>query len=189
MKTKRDKMIDKISIITEIDILTALWRDIKNSYDVKNNRQRRNVRYRSATMVAMRKHGNLSLHDIGKIFERDHATVIHSQNKHEVDYNYDKEYRAIYQAIEEHIIKTLDAYDLRNFDLPQLHADNSNRNEVIDEYKEKIVELEDKVKGLVQDNIEAKKMQNFYQKQHEYLKERYDNLNEMYQKLKSRTLV
>lgn len=189
MKTKREKIIDKISIITEIDILTSLWYDIKTTYEVKNNRVRRNVRYRSATMVAMREHGNLSLQDIGRIFDKDHATVIHSQKKHEIDFSYDREYRAIYKAVEEHVIKALDAYNLRDFNLPTPNTHDYNRDEVIDQYKGKIAELENKVSELSYETAEAKKLQKFYQNQHEYLKERYDTLNEMYNKLKERTLI
>ena len=75
------------------------WSTIEETHDVGRNRERRNVLYRFAFFVACRELSSLSLSTIGRILNKDHATVIHAMKSHESNYRFDAQYREIYTEI------------------------------------------------------------------------------------------
>lgn len=75
------------------------WETIKESHSIGKSRHRRNVLYRHAFMVACREVSQLSLMSIGKILNKDHATVLHALRSHEQNYRFDVQYRNIYTEI------------------------------------------------------------------------------------------
>ena len=68
------------------------WSTIEETHDVGRNRERRNVLYSFAFFVACRELSNLSLSTIGRILNKDHATVIHAMKSHESTENYFQEF-------------------------------------------------------------------------------------------------
>lgn len=59
-----------------------------------NTRQEDQVFARSAMMVVMREH--MTLMQIGRIFDRNHASVLHAIRNHDMNYNWSKMYQHFY---------------------------------------------------------------------------------------------
>jgi len=64
-----------------------------------NTRQEDQVFARSAMMVVMRNH--MTLMQIGRIFDRNHASVLHAINNHEDNYNWSKMYQHFYEIAQD----------------------------------------------------------------------------------------
>lgn len=64
-----------------------------------NTRQEDQVFARSAMMVVMRNH--MTLMQIGRIFDRNHASVLHAIRNHEDNYNWSKMYQHFYQVAQD----------------------------------------------------------------------------------------
>ena len=64
-----------------------------------NTRQEDQVFARSAMMVVMR--NQMTLMQIGRIFDRNHATVLHAINNHEDNYNWSKMYQHFYEVAQD----------------------------------------------------------------------------------------
>lgn len=84
-----------------------LWLEIKLANELTESRERRNVIYRHAFSVAVRTLSKLTVQRIGKILGKDHATVIHAVKAHEGNYNYDPDYRNIYDKIHKRVAEVL----------------------------------------------------------------------------------
>lgn len=75
------------------------WATIEESHNIGTSRHRRNVLYRHAFFTACREITQLSLKSIGKILNKDHATVLHALRSHEQNYRFDVQYRNVYTEI------------------------------------------------------------------------------------------
>jgi hypothetical protein len=64
-----------------------------------NTRQEDQVFARSAMMVVMRNH--MTLMQIGRIFDRNHASVLHALRNHEDNFNWSKMYQFFYETAQE----------------------------------------------------------------------------------------
>ena len=64
-----------------------------------NTRQEDQVFARSAMMVVMRNH--MTLMQIGRIFDRNHASVLHAIRNHEDNYNWSKMYQHFYEVAQD----------------------------------------------------------------------------------------
>lgn len=64
-----------------------------------NTRQEDQVFARSAMMVVMRDH--MTLMQIGRIFDRNHASVLHALRNHEDNFNWSKMYQHFYEVAKE----------------------------------------------------------------------------------------
>ena len=64
-----------------------------------NTRQEDQVFARSAMMVVMRDY--MTLMQIGRIFDRNHASVLHAINNHEDNYNWSKMYQHFYEVAQD----------------------------------------------------------------------------------------
>jgi len=91
---------------------------------------------RSAMMVAMRKY--MSLHQVGRVFGKNHATIHHAGKKHEANMDWSASYRFYYETAERILI-----------DKPSLKilADNTLMAQ-FSRQKMKIMELEGQVSNL-----------------------------------------
>ena len=175
----------QIEIVTEFRVLSKLWNSISKNFGITNSRQRRNVRFRHAGMTAMRNHGNLSLNDLGKIFDKDHATVLHAMKQHEMNYRYDREYKAIYMDIEKMVKDTLDEYELRDHTLPELSSIEMNYHSVVKVYRNHITELESKNSKLKNNLEEATNKLDAIYKQFNTIVNRNDELNKLVKRYKN----
>ena len=91
---------------------------------------------RSAMMVAMRKY--MSLHQVGRVFGKNHATIHHAGKKHEANMDWSASYRFYYETAERILI-----------DKPSLKilADNTLMAQ-FSRQKMRIMELEGQVSNL-----------------------------------------
>jgi len=79
--------------------LTRFWEDLKNKNTITESRDRRNIIYRYCFVNIVREATTLSLAAIGKILNKNHATIIHALKVHESNYKYDHDYRIIYEQM------------------------------------------------------------------------------------------
>lgn len=167
-----------LQIPTEIKVLKDLWLNIYMDNHLTDTRERSNVRYRQAAMTAMRTYGNLSLANIGRIFNKDHATVLNSMKRHKQDIKYDRMYKVVYNNIEKLVKDALDDYDLRNFnDVEEINPDEMNYHAVVRVYRKHIAKLEHELNSFKDDNAFLRKRLKFHVEQFNILNERYQNVN------------
>lgn len=166
-----------LQIPTEIKVLKDLWLNIYRDNSLTDTRERFNVRHRQAAMTAMRNHGNLSLAAVGRIFGKDHATVLNSMKRHKQDIQYDRLYKVVYNNIEKLVKDALDDYDLRNFNDVNIDPDEMNYHTVVRVYRKHIAKLEHEVNQLRDDNVALKKRVKFHVEQFNIINERYQNVN------------
>lgn len=174
-----------LEIATEYKVMADLWRDIEKEFEITKSRNRKNVIYRYSAMVAMKKHGNLPLADIGSIFNKDHATVIHANKAHQANYDYDKRYLNVYLNIESLVKESLDHYELRTTDIPELNSTQQNYDGVVRVYRKYINQIEDDNANL---KLKMKLMEKKYDamvKQFNTIVERNQRLNELANRYKN----
>lgn len=68
----------------------------------ENSRKLDQVYARSAMMVALRKH--MTLHQVGRVFGKNHATIHHAVKNHEQNHKWSEMYRFFYQTAKEVLI-------------------------------------------------------------------------------------
>ena len=66
------------------------------------------LRYRALFTAIARRVGRFSLNQIGVIFNKDHAAILHYQKRHEELVNEDDDYALIYMDLEDNIKKLMD---------------------------------------------------------------------------------
>ncbi len=67
-------------------------------FDIRTNRERKNVVARFAFMVSARRAFTTSA--IGKVMDKNHATVIHATKAHEMNHKFDEDYRKMFEVTE-----------------------------------------------------------------------------------------
>lgn len=180
-----DHTKNQVNIYTEKKVLEELWNEIYVVNRLTDTRERHNIRYRQATMTAMRIHGNLPLSTIGQIFNKNHATIINAVRNHKSDIDFDKIYRQIYFSIERLVKDALDNYNLRVIEVDSQLNDKMNYNSVVKVYRNHITELEKENLAL---KIEAEEATNKYNnliKQFKIINDRNDSLNVLVKKYKN----
>jgi len=148
------------------------WETLENSHNVGKTRHRRNVLYRHAFMVACREVSQLSLMSIGRILNKDHATVLHAIRSHEANYRFDNQYRSIYTEIHtclgDLISENAEAvYEVVKKKALSINPDIFNDHMIVmykqkieqqeKEYKERNEVLQDTVKKLKRHNKQQQK--------------------------------
>jgi FtsZ-binding cell division protein ZapB len=89
-----------INIVTQKMQLAQYWEEIKDSENVQDNRERRNVMFRHAFMVSARQNSVLSLNEVASVMNKNHATVIHAQRQHDSNLRFDDLYRYAFSRID-----------------------------------------------------------------------------------------
>jgi 3-phosphoglycerate kinase len=129
-----------------------------------NTRQEDQVFARSAMMVVMR--NQMTLMQIGRIFERNHATVLHAINNHEDNYNWSKMYQHFYEV----------AQDVWNSNPTK---DIKARNKLVatlTRHKMRIQELEAEVNNLKNRTIDLLENNRILQKENKNLSQYADRV-------------
>tara|TARA_R100000951_G_scaffold28045_1_gene24082 strand:+ start:2128 stop:2700 length:573 start_codon:yes stop_codon:yes gene_type:complete len=133
-------------LIDQQMLLSDYWKTISETHDVRNNRERRNVIYRHAFFAAARSLSSLSLQSLGKILDRDHATVLHACRIHDSNYHYDKTYRSIFDSIANSMSQSIDnhAEGIENRVIERLKKIDVDLYEksIVDRYIKKMEHLE-----------------------------------------------
>lgn len=103
------KTFEKLIIASsEYSTILKLWQDYTEQANFIDNRKRENIIIKHAFAVASRELTNLSLNDIGSILNKDHATVLHAEKKHEENMMYLNGYKATYNLFVKELKKVLD---------------------------------------------------------------------------------
>ena len=129
-----------------------------------NTRQEDQVFARSAMMVVMRNH--MTLMQIGRIFDRNHASVLHAINNHEDNYNWSKMYQHFYEV----------AQDVWNTNPTK---DIKARNKLVatlTRHKMRIQELEAEVNNLKNKTIELLENNRILEKENKNLSQYADRV-------------
>ena len=129
-----------------------------------NTRQEDQVFARSAMMVVMRNH--MTLMQIGRIFDRNHASVLHAIRNHEDNYNWSKMYQHFYEV----------AQDVWNSNPTK---DIKARNKLVatlTRHKMRIQELEAEVNNLKNKTIELLENNRILQKENKNLSQYADRV-------------
>lgn len=131
-----------------------LWRGIVESYNIKDNRERENVRVRQAFAVALSNETHLTFMSIGNIMNKHHATVVHCRKSHESNMKYDKSYPGIYDLIVKQIRDMVidNSEDvIHSLERKSYLSDNTVKNYVNalnKKHRRQVQELEDQIKAL-----------------------------------------
>ena len=129
-----------------------------------NTRQEDQVFARSAMMVVMRNH--MTLMQIGRIFDRNHASVLHAIRNHEDNYNWSKMYQHFYEV----------AQDVWNSNPTK---DIKARNKLVatlTRHKMRIQELEAEVNNLKNKTIDLLENNRILQKENKNLSQYADRV-------------
>ena len=129
-----------------------------------NTRQEDQVFARSAMMVVMRNH--MTLMQIGRIFDRNHASVLHAINNHEDNFNWSKMYQHFYEV----------AQDVWNSNPTK---DIKARNKLVatlTRHKMRIQELEAEVNNLKNKSIELLENNRILQQENKNLSQYADRV-------------
>ena len=143
--------LDIINDISQERICRDLWFQIAKEHKIPEvSRKRKYVIYRHAFFVAARKHSTLSLATIGKILNKDHATVLHGIKNHEMNYRYDRYYHNIYNVIEAKISELLLPHNITGEDV---YFEDLHKNKAI---RERLIKLASQNRRLIQENEKLK---------------------------------
>ena len=66
------------------------------------------IRFRALFTAVARRLGRFSLNQIGTIFNKDHASILHYTKRHEELVNTDDDYALVYMDLEDNIKKLMD---------------------------------------------------------------------------------
>jgi hypothetical protein len=114
--------------------LYKLWDRIKKENDVAEvSRVRKNVIYRHSFLVSARKNSTLSLSEIGRIMNKDHATVLHACKQHDTNYRFDINYKSVYYIVNEMVRTEMTQFNVLGEDLldENLHKNKDVRNRMM----------------------------------------------------------
>ncbi len=125
----------------------------------KNNREVDQVMARSALMVALRPY--MTTTQIGRMFDRNHATVVHAVRNHEVNLGWSEMYESFFETAQQIVINNptksirrdsrLTAILTRHkMHITELKAENEELTKKVSELLESICILEKENKNLSQ---------------------------------------
>jgi len=141
-------------IIEQKDTIQELWERIAREHNVQPTRDRYNVIHRHAFAVACLENTVLPMKQIGKILNRDHATVIHSRKNHKWNLINDKTYARVYNLFTSEIEKTCERYDDQLQELLRERSIKINDSDIINNweltYERKIKRLQERYVGEVE---------------------------------------
>lgn len=162
------------------------WSTIEESHQIGKSRHKRNVFYRHAFFVACREVTQLSLATIGKMLNKDHATVIHALRGHEMNYRFDTQYRNIYTEIYSCLNDLIVDNTEKVYEVIKNKANNINaeafNDHLVQMYKQKFERQEDHYKAKLEPlNAELNKLR----KHNKQLQKRVDDLNNECLRLKN----
>ena len=104
-------------------LIRDFWNRLSTANQITNNRERRNILYKYSFFVSARELTTLSLSSIGRVLNKDHATVLHAIKKHSANYMYDKTYRGVYDMIYSELNEQMDKFNSHITDLVSKRID------------------------------------------------------------------
>ena len=133
-------------------IAREYWATIEKSHSIGKSREQRNVLYRHAFFVACRNVTQLSLKSIGKVLDKDHATVLHALKQHETNLRFCSQYQNIYTEIYECLNDIIETNAERVYNIVKDKAQKTNpdafNDHMVTMYKQKIKNQEEKTEEI-----------------------------------------
>lgn len=86
-----------------IKVFKDFWDEYCSENGIVDNRQRKNIIHKHSFLTILKASSMLSLTDIGSILNKDHATVLHANKVHEVNYKFDINYRIVFHRLQEQV--------------------------------------------------------------------------------------
>jgi hypothetical protein len=183
-----------MNIISDKDVNTLdqemlirdFWNRLSTANQITNNRERRNILYKYSFFVSARELTTLSLSSIGRVLNKDHATVLHAIKKHSANYMYDKTYRNVYDMVYSDLSGQMDKFNSHITDLVSRRIDKMDVDmfsmTMLKVYKSKL----EKQQVLHAMQIESlKKERDAIRKYNKTIKKRMDWLNDECLRLKN----
>lgn len=128
-------------------LASDLWVKITKQKEIPlKSRKREYVIYRHSFLVALRKYSTMSLDAIGKILGKDHATVIHACKQHEMNYKFDRDYKAVYYQVDDIVAKTMLPHSLLE---EHTYDEFMERNKAV---RERLMKLASRNRELIAEN-------------------------------------
>ena len=92
-------------------VVEDFWKKLIVSNNIVDNRERRNVVYRHAYLMAARELSNLTTTALGRIVDRNHASVVHAVRNHFSNHTYCSTYRKVYSSVHEELQEVMFGYN------------------------------------------------------------------------------
>ena len=92
---KKIKTLDSKIIYDKVVRETSYIFNIEPRRMMSRRRKRYYVMGRQIISYILKKHYGFTFVKIGEFMKRDHSTIINSLNKHEIDYEYDEDYKLL----------------------------------------------------------------------------------------------
>jgi len=183
----QQKALTRLQItIDQKMFIKTLWKEIQQANQIRDNRIRENIRWKHAFMCVVSEQTVLSLKEIGRVLNKDHATVIHARKMHESNMMCDERYRNIYNMISAEVEETLDQYQdqifevVRNKQLPNNGA--AIEETIFSMYEERIESLKKRHKKEI---LQLKSENSILTKEYQRALLRAQGLNEECKRLKN----
>jgi hypothetical protein len=116
---------------SEYSTVKKLWFDYTEQSDFVDNRQRKNIIVKHSFAVAVKKLTSMSLSDIGSIIDKDHATVIHANKKHDENMMYLGGYKETFNLFFRELRKLLEISIIES-EADDIDDNKELRNRLID---------------------------------------------------------
>jgi|TARA_R100000479_G_scaffold122875_1_gene63361 hypothetical protein len=133
-------------------IAREYWATIVKSHEIGTSREHRNVLYRHAFFVVCRNVTQLSLKSIGRILDKDHATVLHAIRQHDTNLRFCAQYQNIYTEMHECLNDIIETNAERVYNIVKQKAQEVNSDAFTDHmvimYKQKIKNQEEKTEQV-----------------------------------------
>jgi uncharacterized Fe-S cluster-containing radical SAM superfamily enzyme len=94
----RDSIIKFLKINSEV-LVGRRWEELTAEEYVKHKRNREDVNIRFMLFYMLKQNTKMRLKEIGKVFDKDHTTVINGCKKHEAYYENEEIYRNNYNKL------------------------------------------------------------------------------------------
>ena len=97
--------------MTLYNLIESQWNQIRKKNRIGDSRVLNNVIYRQAYMMACLEHTKLTLKCIGKIMNRNHATIVYAKKQHLDNMNYTLGYPQIFMEFSKMVEELVCKYD------------------------------------------------------------------------------
>ena len=125
--------------MTLYNLIESQWNQIRKKNRIGDSRVLNNVIYRQAYMMACLEHTKLTLKSIGKIMNRNHATIVYAKKQHLDNMNYTLGYPQIFMEFSKMVEQLVCKYDKNENDamMDVLQFSGTTSEEIVSIMKKK----------------------------------------------------
>ena len=125
--------------MTLYNLIESQWNQIRKKNRIGDSRVLNNVIYRQAYMMACLEHTKLTLKSIGKIMNRNHATIVYAKKQHLDNMDYTLGYPQIFMEFSKMVEQLVCKYDKNENDamMDVLQFSGTTSEEIVSIMKKK----------------------------------------------------